>query len=65
MNDEFLFAGCNKVIKIIELKNGNILKTINDDNIITLKKIQHPKLGECLITQGSEYSKIKLLKIKI
>ena len=64
-NDEFLFAGCNKVIKIIELKNGNILKTINDDNIMTLKKIQHPKLGECLITQGSEYSKIKLLKIKI
>jgi WD40 repeat protein len=64
-NDEFLFAGCNKAIKIIELKNGNILKTINDDNIITLKKIQHPQLGECLITQGSEYSKIKLLKIKI
>ena len=64
-NDEFLFAGCNKVIKIIELKNGNIIKTINDDNITTIKKIQHPQFGECLIIQGSGRSTIKLLKIHI
>ena len=64
-NDEFLFAGCNKVIKIIELKNGNIIKTIYGENIKTIKKINHPKFGECLIIQGNECSKIKLLKIKI
>ena len=64
-NDELLFVGCNKVIKVIELKNGNIKKTINDENVITIKKIQHPQYGECLITQGSENSKIKLWKIRI
>ena len=55
----------SKIIKIIELKNGNIIKTINDDNITTIKKIQHPQFGECLIIQGSGRSTIKLLKIHI
>ena len=62
-NKEYIFIGCkNKTIKLLNLKNGKIIKSLSDDNnsIITIKKIIHPIYGECLVTQGYGYNPIKL-----
>ena len=32
----------------------------HDNIVLTLKKINHPKYGECLISQGYEHDNIKL-----
>ena len=62
-NDNYLFVGCaDKTIKLIELKNGLIVKSLSshEKEVITVKKIIHPKYGECLISQNLGKSKIKL-----
>ena len=64
MNDKYLIAACNTGIKFIDLKRGMIFKKIDEHNIINIQKINHPKFGECLISQGNEKSKIKLWIIK-
>ena len=33
--------------------------------VLTIKKIFHPKYGDCLISQGNDLSQIKLWKISI
>ena len=63
-NNKYIIAACNNVIKFIEIKSGNIVRKINEDNVITLQKITHPKFGECLVSQGNMKSKIKLCIIK-
>jgi WD40 repeat protein len=52
-NEEYLLVGCKKSIKIIDIKNSNIIQKITNlkNNVITIKKITHPKYGECLIFQ--------------
>ena len=63
LNDCCLFAGCSdKTIKLIELKNGLIIKSLvkHTNKVITLKKVVHPKYGECLISQNWEESEIEL-----
>ena len=60
-----MFVGCSdKTIKLIELNNGLIIKSLknHDNSVITVKKIIHPKYGECLVSQNSGKSKIKLWK---
>ena len=60
-NDEYLLVGCsNNIIKLIDLKKGIIIKDINGHNstVITIKKIIHPKHGECLISKDF-YDNIK------
>ena len=62
-NDNYLFTGCSdKTVKLIDLENELIIKslTTHDDIVITVKKIIHPKYGECLISQNWGKSKIKL-----
>ena len=62
-NDNYLFVGCSdKSIKLVELKNGLLIKssTTHTDKVITVKKIIHPKYGECLISQNLGKSEIKL-----
>ena len=54
-------------IKLINLKNGKIIKTLNMEKIksvMTIIKTNHPKLGECLLTQATDRTPIKLYIIK-
>ena len=67
-NDNYLFVGCgDKTIKIVEIKNGLIFKSLTSHNryVLTIKKIIHPEYGECLISQNMEESEIKLWVNKI
>ena len=60
--NEYLFVGCyDKTIKLIQLNNGKIIKSLSHHNkkVLTIKKIYHPEYGECLISQGLD-QKIKL-----
>ena len=62
-NDSFLFVGCSdKTIKLIELKEGFIAKNMKGHNnsVLTIKKIEHPKYGKCLISQGYNEDQIKI-----
>lgn len=54
-DNDSLFVGClDNSLKLIDLKSGNIIQNIKDlkDCVLTIKKIEHPKYGKCLITQG-------------
>ena len=67
-NDNYLFVGCeDKTIKIVEIKNGLIIKSLTGHNndVLSIKKIIHPKYGECLISQNWKKSEIKLWSIQI
>ena len=62
-NNEYLFVGCSdKNIKIINLKKGIIIKDLisHNNKVINIKKIIHPKYGECLVSQNCGYSHINL-----
>ena len=62
-NDNYLFVGCSdKTIKLIELNDGLIDQNLisHDNKVITVKKIIHPKYGECLVSQNKNNSKIKI-----
>ena len=62
-NNEFLFISCeDKEIKLIDLKNKNIIKRIlgHSKPVATVKKIIHPQYGECLISQGMRDDQIRL-----
>ena len=66
-NKDKIFVGCrDKKIKLVDLKNGIIQKEIEGHNkdVLTIKNIIHPQLGECLISQGKYDSQIKLWIIK-
>ena len=62
-DNDYLFYGCEeKVIKILDLKKGKIIKTLKGHKnwVITMGKINHPNYGECLVSQDSGKGKIKL-----
>jgi len=66
-NNNYIFVGCtDNTIKLVELKNGIIIKSLTGYNneVCTIKKIEHPTFGECIITQGWENDQIKLWVIK-
>jgi WD40 repeat protein len=66
-NDNYLFVGCSdKTIKLIELYNGLVIKSLtgHNDVVLTIKKIDHPQYGESLITQGAGDDQIKLWTYK-
>ena len=52
----------NNSIKLIDLNTKKVIKELNGhrDRILSIKKIIHPKYGECLITQDADKSQIKL-----
>ena len=63
-----MFVGSDdNTIKLIELKNGKVIMSLACYNnyVVTIKKIYHPKYGECLISQGLKNAQIKLWKNKI
>ena len=62
-NEDFAFVSCkNKIIKLVDLSKGLIVKNLegHKSGIFTIKKLIHPKLGECLLSQGYEDDQIKL-----
>ena len=65
-NNKNLFVGCeDKTIKLIDLSKGKIVNSLigHKEKVINLKKLKHPKYGECLISQGSTFDQIKLWAI--
>ena len=62
-NNNNLFIGCyDKSIKLIDLKNEKIIKSLDGHNdwVLTIKEINHPKYGKCLISQGRRKDQIKM-----
>ena len=61
-NNDFICVSSDKIIKIIELKSGKILKELKKHNneVTYIKKFVHPIFGECLISQGWKNDGIKL-----
>jgi len=54
-NEEYLYVGCgDKEIKLIEIKNGKIIHCLKGHfrDVLNIKKINHPKYGQCLISKG-------------
>ena len=63
--NKYLFVGCEEGnMKLIELNKGKIIKNFENKKssgyVITIKKINHPNYGECLITQSIQSGEIKL-----
>ena len=66
-SDKYLFVGCSdKTIKLIDLTEDYIVKNFkgHNDSVCTIKKINHPLYGDCLISQGYNEDSIKLWAIK-
>jgi len=66
--NSYLFIGCTYgKIKIIDLKREKIIREFfaHKTDTITIKVINHPKYGECLVSQGDGLTEIKLWKINI
>lgn len=62
-DNDYLFVGCyDKSIKLLDIKNGNIIKNIegHKDWVLTLKVIELSKYGKCLISQGRRNDQIKM-----
>ena len=66
-NKEYLFAGCdNNSIKLIRINTGIVVKSLDghDNMLLTIKKVNHPKFGECLISKGFKNDQIKMWTLK-
>ncbi len=62
-NENYLFVGCgDKNIKLVGIKEGKSVKKFegHKNSVVCVKKIIHPKFGECLVSQGYENNQIKL-----
>ena len=62
-NNDYIFVGSSdKLIKMVKINTGEIIKELNgyNDYVLTLKKIFLPEYGECLISQGFGKEQIKL-----
>ena len=54
LDNNNLFVGCyDKTIKLIDIKNNNIINTLKGHNmwVLTIKIINHKQYGKCLISQ--------------
>ena len=54
-NNKYLFVGCNdKNIRLVDLDKKEVIKILkgHTSEILTIKKIEHPEYGKCLISQG-------------
>ena len=56
-NENYLFVGGgDNSIKLIEIKNGLIIKSLtgHKENVLSIKKIKHKIYKECLVSQGND-----------
>lgn len=60
-DNDFLFLGCDKSMKLLNLKDGKIIKKFigYKDKVKTIIKATHPLYGDCLIAQA-QLDEIKL-----
>ena len=52
-----VFVGCqDNTMKLININNDKIIKSLSGhrEEVITIKKVIHPKYGECLISYGGD-----------
>ena len=66
-NSKFLFVACEeKEIKLIDLIDKKNIKCLSGHNkaVSTVKKIIHPKYGECLVSQGMRDDQIRIWATK-
>ena len=73
-NDEYLFVGINKKIVLVNINTYNVIMKfeykikntciVHYNDIIAIKKINHPKFGECLLSKAKDENKIQLWKRK-
>lgn len=62
-SDNYIFVGCeDKTIKLVDIKKGEIINNLIGYNspVLNIKKITHPKYGDCIISQGFKDNQIKL-----
>ena len=66
--ENYLFVGCREnPIKLVDLNNVKIIISLKGhySNISTIKKINHPLYGKCLLSQGWLKDQIKIWKENI
>ena len=66
-NNDYLFVGTrDNSIKMIDLKKKKIIHSLNGHNnfVRTIKKINIPEYGDCLISQGQDIETIKFWLFK-
>ena len=67
-NNNYIIVGCyDGTIKIIELKSKKIIKSLllHNNRVLTIKKLNHPKFGECFLSQNADNSHIKVWTVHI
>ena len=67
ISQNYLLVGCtNNIIKLIDIEKGKIIKDLigHKSRIICIKKIYHPKFGDCILSQGYKNGQIKLWILK-
>lgn len=66
-NEKYLFVGCtDHFIRLIDLQKKECVYryTYHNDRVCSIKAINHPKYGECLLSQGRNKDGIVLWAIK-
>ena len=66
-NSNYLFVGCDEgTIKLIDLINGIMVEELIGHNkeVLSIKKVEHPIYGDCLISQGYEDDQIRIWTLK-
>ena len=66
-NNENLFVGCEDgKIRLIEIETGDVVTIMegHTDMVLTIKKVNHSKFGECLISKGFKTDQIKIWSLK-
>lgn len=63
---DYFFIGCkDKTIKLVDTNKGIVIKSIKAHNntVLTIKKINLPKYGNCLVSQGMNEDCINLWSV--
>ena len=61
--NNYIFIGLFEKLKIVDFQMGKIIKVVEFPNytLNMIKKITHPKFGDCLVSQGLKNEQIKLI----
>ena len=61
-NKNYLFVGCKKTIKLLDIKNQKKIKTLggHENEVLSIKKIFHPKYHDCILSLDRDNFSIKL-----